>query len=573
MKLTKLDTLKLLSHFKNADKRVRALGGIPFYRGTIFYMLLASACVNLFSLALPLTMMQVYDRILPYKAIGTLSWLVIGCLIAITAEAFLRHFRSFLSSLLAFRFEHYLSLGAVEGLMSSKLEEYELEEPGVHLDRLAAIGVLRGFYAGQIFQALMDVPFAMLFLVAIWFLAGPLVFYPIGLIILFFTLVKILKIKFEKARSQQQIYNDRRLNFYFEALSGIHQIKSLTLEEEMLRRFERLQSGLAKENYKVTNLSMSPANLGSFISQLNMFGIIGVGATFVIQGSLTLGGLTACVLLSGRALQPVLSIAGFWIRLSEGNLARAQVAKIASLEKALDTSLPALPKKIRGEVSLRYISFKSRPDDPYLFNGLNLQIEEAEMVTIAGLAPNETTSLLLMMMGVVSPNEGEVWVDDYRISEWNLSNLSGVIEYIPQQGVLFSGTILENITMFDHSKINIAMDTSALLGLDEVVANLPKGYETELKGQSKSQLPTSLTQKICLARALVNRPKILLLDRITSAMDQEGKNLIWALVEKLKGLVTIVAITNDPKMFDLADRQLEIKEGQIKQLKQTNLFL
>lgn len=550
-----------------ADNKHQGVMSLPRNKGNTIDLFLASTTINILSLALPITLMQVYDRILPNQSMGTLYWLVIGCSVALFLEAMIRVSRSFISAWMAARFEHLVGCHALERLLKSRLEDFEKKGTGVHLDRLKAVTVLRGFYSGQVFQILLDLPFALLFIAAIWFLAKELALFTIAVICLFSLLVWFAKIGFEKSRKLQHEINNRRFSFIIELLGGIHSTKALALEEQMLRRYERLQKGTAEANIKASFWSMLPVNLATMFSNIAMFGVILLGGGLVLEGSLTIGGLAACTMLTGRAMQPVQSITGFWLRFSDAKIARSQLQAIEEMPSDMVSGLPLFPEEIEGRLDLRNISFRYREDTPYVLKDLSLQVPAGQMVGLTGSSSSGSTTLLYLLMGILKPEKGLVLFDNYNIHEWDRSKRTGELEYLPQVGDLFKGTILENIAMFDPVNFDVAMDAAAIVGLDDLAATLPMGYETPVDVQSKNLLPSGLIQRISIARALVVRPRILLLDKTNAAMDKETEKAFQWLLEHLKGTCTIILVSDQSHLLSLADITYELSDGTLKEKK------
>ena len=370
-----------------------------------------------------------------------------------------------------------------------------------------------------------------------------------------------IKKKYEGARKEQVSAVDRRFNFIFELLAGIHLVKAQTTEEQMLRRHERLQSGTANANMNVSSWNAAPVIFGSAFSLITMFGVIGAGGASVIDGNLTVGGLAACMLLAGRALQPVQSAGGFWLRFSEAKIARNRIADIAALEPEIPFRIPPFPHDIDGRVELKNLSFRYDEDLDNIVNNLSIKIEPNEMIGILGKSSSGTTSLARLIMGEINPDEGMIFIDDYNIHEWDRTNLQGRIDYLPQTGTLFKGTIIDNISMFDPNRHAAATDAAALLRLDDLVALLPQGYETQVDSQANNFLPSGLIQRICIARALVVRPRILIFDKTDASMDSDSQESFLWLLSHLKGKCTIIIITNKPPLLELADKNYELFYG------------
>ncbi|MBF0228833.1 MAG: ATP-binding cassette domain-containing protein [Desulfamplus sp.] len=478
-----------IDYFKDRWSHFKGVMTDPFLAGNMFDLTIASSLINLLSLALPLTLMQVYDRILVNKAISTLIWLVVGCALCLIMETCLQITRSAITGWIAARFEHQVGCSTVERFLNCRLEDFEKDEFGVQMDRLGAISTLRSFYGGQIFQILMDLPFAFLFLFAVWYVGGTLVYFPLAVIISFLTITQFFKFGFESARKKQQDLTDRRFNYLIELFGGIHSVKALAMEEQMIRRYESLQANEAQNVMKVTRWNYLPVNLAALCGKIIMFGILGFGASFVIDGTLTIGGLTACTMLGVRAFQPIQNAAGFWMRFSAAKIARGQLQHIACMQPDVTPDKPPLPMDIAGSVNLNSISFCFRNDLPMIINNLSLSIEAREFIGINAKGASGSTTLFYLIMGALRPEKGTVYIDEYNLAEWDISDLRGRIDYLPQSGVVFKGTIIENITLFNHAKYSVALDAAGLLGLDDLVAQLPMGYETQVGGHLTNLFP------------------------------------------------------------------------------------
>ncbi|MEO5349969.1 MAG: ABC transporter transmembrane domain-containing protein [Magnetococcus sp. YQC-3] len=537
------------------------LGILPFSRQTLRDSLLVTATIHFLSLAVPITLMQVYDRILPNEAGSTLFWLVFGAVLALLMDGVLRWARLVISAWNTARFEYLIGSDAVGRILSSRLEDFEKSGIGVHLDRLGSVSSLGGFYAGQLPMVLFDVPFAAIFLVAIWYLGGNIVLFPLAMAGLYFLILYYARQKYEKAKIQQIATNDRRFNYIIETLSGLHLVKAQTLEEQMLRRYERLQEATGEANMEMTYWNTLPNNLSGAFSYLTMFGLIAVGSSSVISGDLTFGGITACTMLAGRAMQPIQNAFGFWFRFADVTIAADRLRSIADLRPEMAEGLPPFPKNIEGSLCVEDLSFRFQPDLPYIFHHAQLLLPPKSMTVILGKSSTGTTTLMYLLMGALKPESGLVRIDDYNLAEWDHTDPHGWLAYLPAQGTLFKGSILDNIALFNANHHTAAMDAAAMLGLDEPIAALPMGYETQVDSQAANFLPSGLIQRICLARALVVRPRILLLDKTNAAMDKESEQIFFWLINHLKGRCTIVMVTSHPELLSMADRVYEIHNG------------
>ena len=538
------------------------------FRRNVPTLFLASLSINGLSLALPLVLMQVYDRIIPTQAMSTLTWLGVMFGAALCVETVLRLCRSTVSNWMASRFDHFVSSSCVDTWLRSDLVDFERDGVGMHMDQLSAVGALRNFFAGQAFQMLMDLPFVLLFIGVIHFLGGGLLSIFVTCVMLVYALAAVMvKAGYGRRRESQKTLNERRYNFLVEALGGIHTVKSLTAEEQMLRRHESLQADMAGNNFHTSFNGMLPANMGTLFSHITLFGVLLVGGFEVIAGQMTLGALAACSILGGRALQPVQNFAAFVVRHADIRIARDRISRSAQLQEDAPEDAPSLPAEIEGRVTFDNVSFRYGNDADWIFEDMNLDIKPGEMVCIAGAEGSGTSTTLSLAMGVARPSKGRILVDgEYDLAEYGRQNLKGRMEYVTQDNVLFNGSIYDNITMFNDLDRERAHDAAALMGLEDIVSELPQGFETQVGQRLYEFLPSGIIQRICLARALTVRPRVLILDKVTESMDSESERILLWLLAKLKGKCTILAATSSEAIIDLSDRFYRLRQGQFTQV-------
>src|SRR3990172_4086801 len=303
-----------------AAKTLRLSGLAGLRRGRTV-VLGASLGINLLTLALPIAIFQVYDRVLPNGTRDTLLLLVIGVGVALVLDALLRALRAALVAHASARFEYRVGCAALDRLLGAKLSAVEEVPEGVHLDRLGSVDALRDFYLGQPLTVAIDLPFVVIFLALIAYLAGPLALVPLALMAVAALIAVVAGRWLKAALEERATLDDRRYSFLIETLSGIHTLKSLGMEAQMLRRYERLQEGSVRAVYEVNAASASAQTVGNLFAPLTMLTVAGVGALMVLEGELTIGALAASTLLSGRTLQPLLRALGLWVQFQDIGLA------------------------------------------------------------------------------------------------------------------------------------------------------------------------------------------------------------------------------------------------------------
>ncbi|MGB0682903.1 MAG: ABC transporter transmembrane domain-containing protein [Magnetovibrionaceae bacterium] len=526
---------------------------------------LSTLLFNLLALALPFSLLQVYDRIVPNSSVGTLSILIGGIMVALFLESLIRMARSNVTGWIGAKFEHNAGFAAFDHLLHAELADFDRSGSGEHLERLNALRKIREFYAGQLITVFLDLPFVFLFLGLVALLGGHLVWVPLGMLILF-TIATVWKSHaIREAIANHTQARDRRLNFSIEVLRGIHTVKAMGMENQMLARFSRLQEGVAKSDCKVAEENAATMSVSGLFAQATMIVVAAVGSTFVIDNLMTVGGLAACSLLSGRALQPLQRAVGLWTRFQSVGLSRDQVLEIFALRREQTEGAPIKSSaNIDGHISLQNLSFAYPTSSEAVLNGINLEVPTGTCIGIKGDNSSGKTTLLRLMMGSLTPTSGAVRIDGHNVLDFDSKALRfGGISYLPQEGELVRGTILENITMFRPNTEHDAQAIAGELGLDEIVANTPFGYAMNIGDGASDGLPRGIKQRIAIARALVSDPRIILFDEANSAVDGPGDAKIRELLEKIKGKRTMILVSQRPSLLDMADAVYEIVDGRL----------
>lgn len=545
----RLDEIPSLSSFSN-------------FKRFFIELVLASVVINIFGLALPLALLQIYDRIIPRQSGTTLGLLVVGVVIALGLEGVLKIARSHISGRIGAAFDHKLSMAAFRRLLDSSLPEYEREGASAHTERLRAIAKVREFYSGQAALSLFDLPFAVVYMALIGIFGGWLVTVPIVLLLAFTLVAYFNGHRLYDESQRRSEFDERRFNFIAEALGGIHSIKSMAMEPMIQRRYEMLQEANVKRGFDGARHSIVALNLGSLFSQITIVAIAAMGAVFVINGQMTPGALAACILLGGRSLQPLQGALGTWARFQNFMIARKQIDKLFRLKLAPNVGAPDLPA-CHGHIRLENVGLKFPSAKNALFEGLELDIKPGECVAILGESGSGKSSLVSVLSGILPPSSGRILIDGHDLARHNTPSIARCIGTLPQRGVLFQGTILENITMFEPMHEAAALDIARRLGLDRVVAGMRNGYDTQVGAGANEAIPSGVRQRIAIARALIHDPQVILFDEANIAIDSAGDEQLRALLESNKGRKTMVLITLRPSLLKLADRIITLADGRL----------
>ncbi len=517
------------------------------------------------ALALPIVILQVYDRIIPNQATETFLFLILGMLGVVVLDTLLRIFRSLILSWDSARFDHRESLKAMNRVLDAENTAFEKESGGYYLDKMQALEQIQEFYSGQSVLLIMDFPFVVLFLVLIWLIAGPLILIPV-LLLLIFALVSITTGRhLHQALETRSVMEDRRQNFIIETLTGIHTIKSMAMESLMMRRYEKLQHQSAASIYELSRINSVIQGIGASFSHLAVVSFVGVGSLYVVNGELSVGALAAGTMLSSRVLQPGLRAMGFWSQFQSVRLAIKKVQELFDLPVEQGGKFHA-DKGLKGEIELVDVHFNYPQGTSHLLNGVSLKIKSGEAIGISGANGVGKTTLIGLISGFLHPVEGSIKLDGKDILEYDLEYLRSQVGIIPQKGVLFEGTILENMTLYREGEaIDHAIELAQSLGLDEIISRLPDGLDTQVGGSAVDTLSEGVRQNIIMVRSLVGHPSIMLFDDANANFDYKNDQRLLEILEALKGDRTMVIVSHRPSFLRLCDRLFQLRDGRLEE--------
>lgn len=546
---------------RDLTKRLFAFSGL---RHAVPELFVSGLLINLLALALPLALMQMYDRIIPNQAISTLTLLVIGVVGAIFLETLLRILRSYVTGWLGSRFEHRVSIAGLEHLSKVSPRMFSAEETGVYTEQIRSAGLVRDFYSGQALLVLIDLPFAVLYVAVIGLIGGWLAAVAVVMIVLFICLASFYGSQLRKSIQERTQQDDRRYNFLIETFRGIHSVKTMAMEPLMHRRYESLQELNVEQGSALSESTSVATNMGTFFSQLMTVTIVACGAYFAVDNDLTLGALSACIMLANRSLQPLRRGLATWIRFQSFKVARERLANLFNIP-TLDDEVPdASFGEMDGAIELKNVKVEYPRSQKPLFEDLNLTVTPGECIAILGDSGSGKSSLLNLMSGSLNPDDGEILIDGVPIRRVPKSQLDQRVAHLPQRGNLIGGSILENITMFDDELTDQAIKACEELALDKVVAGMRLGYETPIGDGAVDTMPAGIRQRIAIAREIVFDPKIILFDEANLAMDGQGDGAVREYLEKMKGKATIVLVAHRPSLVKMADSFYHIEDGKLK---------
>ena len=526
-------------------------------------LVLSSIFINLLSLAFPIVLLQVYDRVIPNNAINTLVLLVVGLGIALLLETLLKFLRAWSSAWSDARIEYITSCRTFQKIVTSKFKNITQIGTGVQLEKFNALHALKDFYGAKAMISFLDFPFVLLFLGLILYVGHSLVLVPLFFLLLFIALTLSIANKLETHLLNQRDVSERRMNFIIEVLRGIHTVKSFGLEAQMLRRYERLQTQSADNHCQFALITSSNSRISLFITQANMLATISYGALLVLDGNLSLGQLVACVLLSGRMIGPINKVIGIWIRFKFINVAKKTLKGLDDIEDECDVEATTI-KNIKGNITLCDVNLQVPEQSDFILKNINLSIKAGEAISINSEGLTDKSQLLSIIGGLQCPTSGEVLIEGQDLYKQNIREYRKCVAYLPQKGVLFEGSILENITLFREGPyLQQALEIAHEIGLNDSIEHMPDGYFTCVGAATVNTIPKGLVQQIAIARALLEKPPIVLFDEANSALDIKNDAVLLKMLLRLKGNCTLILVTQRPSVQKIADNCYQLINGEL----------
>ncbi len=356
---------------------------------------------------------------------------------------------------------------------------------------------------------------------------------------------------------------ERRQNFIVETLTGIHTIKSMAMESLMLRRYERLQKQSAESVCELAKINSTVQGIGATISQLAVVCFASIGSIYVIDGVLTIGALAAGTMLSSRVLQPGLNAMNIWTQFQSVRLAHDKVAELYSIAEEKSGSIKS-EEGIDGKIELKNVTFKYPTQKENLLEDISLTINAGDSISITGNNGVGKSTLISLLSGFLHPDIGEVKLDGRDIFDYEFEFLRAQIGIVPQRGLLFEGTILENMTLYrEGHAIDQAIELSKILGLDEIITRLPSGLDTQVGGAAVDTLSEGVRQKIIMVRSLVGHPKIMLFDDANANFDIKNDSRLHNVIEQFKQEKTLVIVSHRPSFLRLCNRHFKLQDKKL----------
>ena len=537
----------------------------PRFRGLVRQMVAISLITGLLGLATPLFIMAIYDNVIGSRAAQTLPYLAGGLAGAITLDGLLRLLRARLLAHIGGRIDSLLGAATFHQVLYLPLSSTQNAPVGTQLARLKQFETLRDFFTGPLASVVLDLPTILLFVIALWFIAAPVAWIPLVLLVLFALAAIWLAPLAQRAANAASRARARKQQFLIETLSNMATLRAAGVESHWSARFSDLaaESALAsRHSQRVGAIAHATANslmLGAGVATL------AAGTLAVMAGNMTVGALVAAMAIVWRMLTPLQT--GF-IGLTKLQQLRQSLRQFNQLMRLKRERDPVVAKPtgraIEGGIRFNRVGYRpAAANDPALL-GVSFQIAPGELVAITGPGGAGKSSVLDLVAALVLPQAGAVELDGVDLRQHDPGELRRQIGYLPQGSGFLHGTIAQNLRLANPLATRAELERAAeAAAVRSEIEALPDGFDTRLTDSLQQSLSAAFAQKLLLARTYVTQGRILLLDDPAQNLDMEGDRALCEQLRALRGQTTILFTTQRPSHMALADQVLVLDRGQI----------
>ena len=527
-----------------------------------FEALFASLFINFLALAVPVFMLQIYDRVVFHHGLTTLQGLVVGMVCVIVFDGVLRLGRARLFQKIGLNIDIDVGSALYDKIMKLPLRVLEGKPASSWQILFRDVDAVRGALAGPTTALVLDLPFAILFFLTILWLAPPLAGVIVIVLPVFILLAWRSGASVSTLSEAERVENTKREALIGEIIAGRATVKALGLGEKLRPEWELRHRNSILTSMDRGRSSDSHVTVGQMLSIGTTVAITCVGALLILEQSLTIGALIASNMLASRLVAPIASLVGQWKSFQAAREAAQRLNAVLEMEGERDVA--ELPfDRPTGKLQLEEITFRYGKDLDPAVDRLDGVIGPNGLHCIIGRNGSGKSTFFKLLAGLYRPDAGRVLLDGADISQFPRRQLTRWVGYMPQEVVLFSGTIRENILMgSDTATDDDLIGAAKLAGVHELIAQMPMGYETDV-GEAGHRLSGGQRRRLAAARALIGDPPVLLLDEPSGDLDGEAEKVLAQALRSLAKDHTILVTTHSPALLSVADTILVLDRGRV----------
>mgnify|MGYP001421060782 CR=1 FL=1 len=535
------------------------------HKDVLIQVLLASFVVQLFTLANPLLIQVIIDKVINQRSLDTLQVLGAALVIVTLLEGILGSLKTFLFQETTNRIDLRLGGEVIDHLLRLPLGYFDKRPVGELGTRVAELEKIRNFLTGQALTTILDAAFSVIYIVVMalysWVLtAVALAVVPIQVLI---TLLGAPLFRRQYRQAAQD--NAKTQSHLVEVLSGIQTVKAQNVEVVSRWKWQDYYHRYISRTFEKTITGVALTQTSQVLQKLSQLLVLWVGASMVLQGNLTLGQLIAFRIISGYVTQPLLRLSSIWQNLQELRVSFERLADVVDTPQESnedDKSKIPLPP-IHGGVKFEKVGFRFAPGKPEVLKAIDLDIPAGTFVGVVGQSGSGKSTLMKLLPRLYSPEQGRITIDNYDINKVELYSLRRQIGIVPQDPLLFSGSVSDNIALTDTDATSDSIVQAATIACaHDFVMDLAEGYSTNV-GERGSALSGGQRQRLAIARTLLSNPKLLVMDEATSALDYDTERRVCDNLRTCLSGCTVFFITHRLSTIRRADRIVMMHEGAV----------
>lgn len=511
-------------------------------------VLLASLILQLLALAMPLFTQTIIDKVIVHHTQSTLIAIAIGLGVFMVFSSLLTWVRQYLILHTGNRVDAVLGASVFEHLFNLPPRYFQNRPTGVISARLHGVETIREFIASAAVTLILDCPFLLICVALMFTYSVKLTLIVLGILAVIVLLSIAVAPIFQGKLSQQFLLGARNQAFVTEYVSGLETVKSLQMEPQLRSTYSGYLATYLQAGFEMKQTANTYNVVAGFLEQLMTMSILLVGAYTVMTQTgaeaFTIGMLVAFQMFAGKLSQPVMRLVGLWQQFQQASLA---VNRLGDLMNAPTEPYSLTPSRVmdgQGKIEFQDVAFRYGDDRPFLYKNLNINIQPGETIALMGPSGCGKSTLAKLLQGFYQTTDGQIKIDGTNIRNMSANELRSYFGVVPQETVLFSGTIYENLILANpHATFEDVVHACKMAEVHQVIEELPQGYQTEI-GERGAGLSGGQKQRIAIARALLKQPKILIFDEATSSLDQQTAEHFAKTINALKGQVTMLFITH-----------------------------
>ena len=535
------------------------------YKWILVEVLAASFFYQIFGLANPLMIQVIIDRVIVQQSVDTLHVLGIFLVIVAVFEAILGSLRTYLFVDTTNRIDMTLASQTIDHLLRLPLNYFDRRPVGELSSRVNELENIRQFLTGTALTVVLDAVFSVVYIVgmliySVRLTVGSLATIPLFLALTFF--VSPIVRRQLRAKAEQ---NAKTQSFLVEALSGIQTVKAQNIELNTRWKWQDRYGRYVSDGFKTVLTSTTASSASNFLNKVSGLLVLWFGAFLVLEGQLTLGELIAFRIISGYVTQPLLRLTQLWQNFQETALSLERLSDIIDHpQEQEDEQRSQIPMPdIKGHVRYENVSFRFGASGPLQLSNINAEFPVGQFVGLVGLSGSGKSTMMKLLPRLYAPNSGRILIDNYDINKVELYSLRRQVGIVPQDSLLFEGTIQENISLTNpEATTEEVIQVAKIACCHEFIMGLPVGYNTRV-GERGSSLSGGQRQRIAIARTILQNPSLLILDEATSALDYDTEAQVSANLMKWSKGRTVFFITHRLGALRTADNILVMDQGSI----------